>query len=164
MATSVIESSEAHRYQKCVLTYGHFSTIHPGHIRYLRHARNLGKQLVIALIGDEGETNFPFIQSERAEALCLLGIADAVLLLQDDDLDQAIRTKTTVLVLGNEYKDKEQIQTIVKRQEQQGSVQFHAGDHATTDLLSASERDLRQQRLSQLKAACQRQELISFSY
>ena len=161
MATSVIESSEAHRYQKCVLTYGHFSTIHPGHIRYLRHARNLGKQLVIALIGDEGETNFPFIQSERAEALCLLGIADAVLLLQDDDLDQAISDlRPTVLVLGNEYKDKEQIQTIVKRQEQQGgSVQFHAGEihYATTDLLSASERDLRQQRLSQLKAACQRQ-------
>ena len=24
----------------CVLTYGHFSTIHPGHIRYLKHAKS----------------------------------------------------------------------------------------------------------------------------
>ena len=28
------------------------STHHPGHIRYLRHARGLGEHLVVALIGD----------------------------------------------------------------------------------------------------------------
>ena len=37
----------------CVLAYGHFTTIHPGHIRYLRsHARDLGSDLVVALEGD----------------------------------------------------------------------------------------------------------------
>ena len=161
MSTIVINSSQTSCFQECVLTYGHFSTIHPGHIRYLRHARNLGKKLVIALIGDEGDHKFPFIQSERAEALCLLGIADAVLLLQTDDLDQAITwLKPTIVVLGNEYKDKYQIQATLKKQQQQGgTVQFHAGDvhYASTDLLSGTERDLRQERISQLQAACQRQ-------
>ena len=36
----------------CTLTYGHFSTIHPGHIRYLKHAKKKGNKLVIALLGD----------------------------------------------------------------------------------------------------------------
>ena len=40
-----IRLEDAKTFQGCVLVYGHFSTIHPGHIRYLRHARNLGKQL-----------------------------------------------------------------------------------------------------------------------
>ena len=90
MRTTCIQLGEAGPFQGCVLAYGHFSTIHPGHIRYLRHARNLGKQLLVALIGDGGSTSYPFNQQERAEALSLLGIADAVLLLQANELDQAI--------------------------------------------------------------------------
>ena len=44
---------------------------------------------------------------------------------------------------------------------QGGTVQFHAGDihYATADLLSGSERDLRQKRRSLFKAACQRQRI-----
>ena len=102
---------EAKTFQGCVLAYGHFSTIHPGHIRYLRHARSLGKQLLVALIGDGGSTSYPFNQQERAEALNLLGIADAVLLLQANELDQAIAAlQPAVLVLGNEFKEDTTIQ------------------------------------------------------
>ena len=36
----------------CVLAYGHFSTIHPAHIRYLRQAKDQGEKLTVALIGD----------------------------------------------------------------------------------------------------------------
>ena len=152
---------EAAPFKGCVLTYGHFSTIHPGHIRYLRHARNLGKQLLVALIGDEGKASYPFNQQERAEALSLLGIADAVLMLQANELDQAITAlKPAVLVLGNEYKDNQEIETTLAQQRQQGrSVQFHAGEihYATADLLNGSERDLRRQRRSLFQTACRRQ-------
>ena len=34
--------------QNCTLAYGHFSTIHPGHIRYLNYAIKQGNSLVIA--------------------------------------------------------------------------------------------------------------------
>ena len=163
MKTISIRPDQAFRFKDCVLAYGHFSTIHPGHIRYLRHARSLGEQLVIALIGDESATDFPFIQSERAEALCLLGIADAVLLLQSDDLDPVITSlQPSVLILGNEYRDNPEIQSTLKQQRKHGgSVQFHAGEvhYATTDLLSSSERDLRKERLSLFKAACKRQNI-----
>ena len=148
MSHPLIPLEQASSFQGCVLAYGHFSTIHPGHIRYLRHARSLGRKLIVALIGDGCSISYPFNQQERAEALNLLGIADAVLLLKADELDQAINAlKPEVLVLGNEYKDKVKIKSILAQQRQQGrSVQFHAGEfhYATADLLKGSERDLRQ--------------------
>ncbi len=160
MSTQSLRLEDAASWQGCVLAYGHFSTIHPGHIRYLRHASGLGEQLVVALIGDD-KTSYPFPQQERAEALSLLGIADAVLLLQADELIEAIeRLKPDVLVLGNEYKDKPDIQTTLSQQRKRGgSVQFHAGEihYATTDLLSSSEPDLRQQRRLLFQSACRRQ-------
>ena len=163
MKTTLINAEKIHNYQGCVLTYGHFSTIHPGHIRYLRHARGLGEKLVVALIGDNSNQKYPFNQNERAEALCLLGIADAVFLLNADELDQAIASlQPAVLVLGNEFKDNVDIQTTLAQQRQQGrSVQFHAGDihYATADLLSGSESELRQQRRTLFQAACRRQDI-----
>ena len=70
MPTQSLSLNEADSWHGCVLAYGHFNTIHPGHIRYLRHARGLGKNLVVALIGD-GKNRYTFTQQERAEALSL---------------------------------------------------------------------------------------------
>ena len=162
MSTQAFRLEDADSWIGCVLAYGHFTTIHPGHIRYLRHARGLGQKLVVALIGD-GKTSYAFPQKERAEALGLLGIADAVLLLEADELNAAVSVlKPEVLVLGNEFKNNADIQTtLVKQRQQGGAVQFHAGDihYATADLLSGSERDLRQQRRSLFQAACNRQRI-----
>tara|TARA_B100000674_G_C37981726_1_gene982849 strand:+ start:21580 stop:23064 length:1485 start_codon:yes stop_codon:yes gene_type:complete len=164
MQTKVIELSESDAFKQCVLAYGHFNTIHPGHIRYLRHARSLGNKLVVALIGDE-DNSFPFKQHERAEALSLLGIADAVITLKAEELNQAlIEFRPTILVLGNEYKDKKNIQRTLQIQRQQGgTIQFHAGEthYATADLLSNSERDLREQRRELFQSACRRQSINS---
>ena len=46
----------------------------------------------------------------------------------------------------------------VQQRQQGGTVQFHAGDikYATADLLSGSERDLRQQRRSLFQTACRK--------
>ena len=151
MPTKSLRLEDARSFHGCVLGYGHFNTIHPGHIRYLRHARGLGEHLVVALIGDS-KTRYAFKQQERAEALSLLGIADAVLLLEADELNEAIEElRPEVLVLGKEFENNSEIQsTLVKQRQQGGTVQFHAGEihYATADLLSGSERDLRQQRRS----------------
>ena len=161
MKTTIIKADEVQDFQGCVLTYGHFSTIHPGHIRYLRHARGLGDKLVIALIGDSSSHKYPFSQIERAEALCLLGIANAVLLLTAHELNQAIASlQPALLVLGNEFKNNVEIQSTLAQQREQGrSVQFHAGEihYATADLLSGSESELRQQRRILFQTACRRQ-------
>ena len=52
MKTGLIKIGDSVDFDGCTLVYGHFSTIHPGHIRYLRYAHGLGEKLVVALIGD----------------------------------------------------------------------------------------------------------------
>ena len=129
MSTESLRLEDAASWKGCVLAYGHFNTIHPGHIRYLRHARGLGQQLVVALIGD-GKTIYAFRKHERAEALSLLGIADAVLLLDADELNEAIDVlQPKVLVLGNEFKNNAEIQATLDQQRQQGGTrpQIHRG-------------------------------------
>ena len=150
----------------CVLAYGHFSTIHAGHIRYLRHAAEQGQRLVVALIGDgpaDQPAPYPFSQQERAEALSLLGIADALVLLQANELPEAIAVlRPAELVLGTEYRDNPTVLASVKAlRELGGAVQFHAGgsQYAGVDLLNSSERVLRQQRRRLFQATCHRQGL-----
>ena len=162
MATESFELTENSKWKGCVLAYGHFGTIHPGHIRYLRNARNLGEALVVALIGDGcNDESYPFNQGERAEALSMLGIADAVLLLQANELDQAVTSlMPKVLVLGNEFRYDDEIKATLDQQRKQGgSVQFHAGEihYATADLLNGSERDLQKRTKMLFQTACRRQ-------
>lgn len=162
MKTELFPLSEASQWRGCVLTYGHFCTIHAGHIRYLRNARTFGTNLVVALIGDQG-VSFQFNQQERAEALSLLGLADGVLLLNADELSDAIQQlQPTDLVLGNEFQQQQSIQrSLTLQRSLGGSVHFHAGEvhYASTDLLTDSEGDLQAKRNSQFLAACKRQEL-----
>jgi len=166
MSTRLLPLDQAHDCQGCVLAYGHFSTIHPGHIRYLRHALSLGKQLVVALVGDAGQPQtkpYPFTQQERAEALGLLGLADAIVLLHADDLCPAIsQLQPSIVVLGTELESSARLQqplALLKRQG--GSVQYHAGEvhYASAELLTTSERDLRMQRRLEFQKACKRQGL-----
>ncbi len=168
MTTPILKLKDAAEWRGFVLGYGHFNTIHPGHIRYLRHARSLGQKLVVALIGD-GATDrnkpYPFKQRERAEALSLLGLADAIILLQADELISAIeQLQPKTLVLGTELEHHPKLATpLAQLRALGGTVQFHAGDvyYASAELLNTSERDLRQQRIHQFKAACKRQGLDS---
>ena len=163
METNQLLLNQAEEAQDCVLAYGHFSTIHPGHIRYLRHAKSLGKRLIVALIGDAVINNFPFNQTDRAEALNLLGIANTILLLPGNELEDAIKKlKPSILVLGTEYQEMEIASKAIRLQKiHGGSVQFHAGDvhYATSDLLSSSERDLKEERRALFNTACSRQGL-----
>lgn len=166
MNQTLITLEQAEGLEGCVLAYGHFTTIHPGHIRYLRHARSLGDKLVVALVGD-GTSNQPkpylFTKLERGEALSLLGIADVIVLLNADELSKAIKIiKPNMLVLGTELQGLASLDyplSVLK--DQGGSVQFHAGEvsYASTELLTSSEKDLRQKRRLQFASACRRQGL-----
>ena len=52
MNSPIVTLNNAKGFERCVLGYGHFTTIHPGHVRYLRHAKAQGGELVVALMGD----------------------------------------------------------------------------------------------------------------
>ena len=63
-----------------VLCFGHFNTIHPGHIRYFLTAGQYGTSVVVAL---EGDAQLPVIErdrfvseEERAQAFAALNMID----------------------------------------------------------------------------------------
>tara|TARA_B100000700_G_C15048138_1_gene858957 strand:- start:1966 stop:3465 length:1500 start_codon:yes stop_codon:yes gene_type:complete len=166
--TIISQLENAKNFKGSVITYGHFNTIHIGHIRYLKHASNQGSSLIIALIGDikDGENNrYQFNQIERAESLALLNIADAIILLKSNELSEVIRTlNPNLLLLGTEFKNHQpsEISSAIKLiKSNKGNVQFHAGEvhYATTSLLSSSKAELLEQRHEQFRAACKRQKL-----
>ncbi len=96
--------------QKIVFTNGCFDLLHPGHIRYLAAARDLGNFLIIGLNSDASVQrlkgpNRP-IQNEnvRAELMAALHIVDAIVIFNEDTpLELISYLKPDVLVKGGDY-------------------------------------------------------------
>jgi rfaE bifunctional protein kinase chain/domain len=155
--------------QQCVLCYGHFNIIHPGHIRYLEYAKSLGKRLIVAVHGDQMLTHsgnsHHFTAQERALGLAWLQIVDGVLILDRGDLAEAIQMlQPNSLVLGKEFEKDRKLQLKEALEELQavgGKVVYHAGEvhYATTDLLREEPRNLQRDRWQQFQQALQRQQL-----
>ena len=54
---AIISDIENIKYKdNSVLVYGHFSSLHHGHIRFLSAAKEKGNLLIVALMGDNSKT------------------------------------------------------------------------------------------------------------
>ena len=141
----------------CIVTYGHFSIIHAGHIRYLKHARTMGEKLIVAVLGDERK--YAFKQDERAEGVALLGIADEVVLLEERGLEKFLsQARPSVLVLGNEYKRNASMNALSEWLDKKGiRVEYHAGETQNTavDLLEGGETEAGDKKLSWIRELCE---------
>ncbi len=165
-------------FNESVLAYGHFNSVHPGHIRYLKKAASQGKSLIVAVLPDTNKgrnREYKFRQKERAEGLASLKIIDGILLLKDEEysLVNALNVlKPASLVLGTEFEDSRdpEIVEAIRVMKKNGlKVQFHAGEiqYASTELLENSESDLQENNKIKFKIACKKQnihkkELINF--
>src|SRR5437773_6986473 len=73
-----------------VFTNGVFDLLHPGHVRYLRHARALGDALIVGVNSDrsvranKGPSRPITPEDERAEVLAALACVDAVVIFDGD--------------------------------------------------------------------------------
>ena len=150
MPSKIINIDELKQYSNFVLGYGHFTTIHAGHIRYLKHAKSLSGKLVIALKGDiksNPKENLPyeFNQRERAESLLMLDIVDAVLLLNNEELSEIVKViNPKILVLGKQFEINpgEEVSNAIDILSTRGiPVVFHGGDisYSNTELLNNSD-------------------------
>ena len=171
MSNQIINFKNVESYKNCVLTYGHFNYVHPGHIRYLKHAASKGKTLVVALINDKknGKTqHYKFSQEERADSLKNFNFIDGIILLADIQfpLIKAIKDiKPDFLVLGKEFEksNEEEIKEAIKLMTKNGkSTEFHGGEvqYASTQLLENSKNDLAIDKQNKFKSACARHEII----
>lgn len=95
---------------RVVFTNGVFDLLHPGHVRYLRDARNLGELLLVGINSDDsvrrikGPHRPVNPEHERAEVLLGLTSVDGVLVF-DEDSPHAIITaiQPDILVKGSDW-------------------------------------------------------------
>lgn len=95
---------------RVVFTNGVFDILHPGHLRYLQHARSLGDALIVGLNSDasvrrnKGAERPINPQEERAEVLEALECVDAVVLFEEDTPDRIIKAiQPEILVKGDDW-------------------------------------------------------------
>ena len=93
-----------------VFTNGVFDLLHPGHLRYLRHARTLGDALIVGINSDrsvqaiKGPDRPITPERERAEILAGLTCVDAVVIFDEETPHDVIaRLQPDVLVKGADW-------------------------------------------------------------
>ena len=173
MKTKIITNKDITlNHKSCVLAYGHFTTIHTGHIRYLNYAKRIGSKLIIALLADElvrGLNKYSFSQKERADSLSLLSIADFIFMMREENLEDVIEIlKPQTIVFGKEFentKDQEILNGIKKQISNKAKVEFHAGEihYASADLLNTSESELSKKRKIAFLKQCIKENISSKS-
>lgn len=78
------------------LCHGHYNVIHPGHQRFLQHAKSLGKSLIVAIHSDaylqevDPQRTY-FSEEERVNAIATLSLVDGVILLKEISLESLIQ-------------------------------------------------------------------------
>ena len=172
MNSLIIKLSEIGHIDDCALAYGHFDTIHPGHVRYLKYAKSIGKKLIVAIMGDSKKPDYPsfkFNQKERSETLAMLDIADIIICLKEEELYNVVKKiKPKALVLGKEkespnnvdFKTREAINLQIQLG---GIVEFKAGEvnYSSAEVLYKSEGEILEKRKEEFRLACKKQKIDS---
>lgn len=96
--------------RQVVFTNGHFELLHPGHVRYLQHARSLGECLIVGLNDDAATRRLkgkgrPLLgEGARAEVLAALACVDYVVIFAGDTAEELVRAlQPEVYVKGGDY-------------------------------------------------------------
>jgi len=102
--------SERSSGRQIVFTNGVFDLLHPGHVRYLQHARSLGDVLIVGVNADasvrrnKGPERPLTPEHERAEILSALECVDAVVVFEQDTPAEIVRlVQPDILVKGADW-------------------------------------------------------------
>lgn len=91
---------------KTVFVSGNFNILHPGHLRLLRFARELGDRLVVAVWSDRiGGENVHISESLRLEGVESNNWVSEALLVDEPIAELLRRLKPDIVVKGKEYED-----------------------------------------------------------
>jgi rfaE bifunctional protein nucleotidyltransferase chain/domain len=96
---------------RVVFTNGVFDLLHPGHVRYLQHARSLGDALIVGVNSDrsartleKGPDRPVNSEQERAEVLAALASVDAVVIFDEETPQDVVAAlKPDVLAKGADW-------------------------------------------------------------
>ena len=108
----LLQSREQLRAQQktVVFTNGCFDLMHPGHVRYLQQARELGDALIVALNSDrsvqilKGKSRPILKEEERAEVMAALACVDFVTIFDEETPREIIAALLPdILVKGGDW-------------------------------------------------------------
>ena len=124
--------------QGSILTFGHFSTIHPGHIRYLKKAREYGALVKTLIVGDKlNNEKYPYSETERMEGIKLINLSDAIHIVNSkkEIIDYIKNNNIRSALLGEDYRsteDGEKKRLVDILEENQVNIIFHNDDNLET--------------------------------
>jgi rfaE bifunctional protein kinase chain/domain len=163
-----INDTNAFNTGSIALCYGHFNLIHPGHLRYLSHAKILANKLIVVIVSDSelDKDSFGrhFSEEERAESVANLQIVDYVIILKDSRLSRLVDIiEPEVLVLGKEFEQRQtkQIALAIKAVNKLGKVVFHAGEthYSNANLLYRNVSDIENSSKESLRKICKKHKI-----
>lgn len=140
-----IQDAHAHG-ETVVMTNGVFDILHPGHVRYLQAARDLGDWLIVAVNSDDsvrrlkGESRPVNPLTHRMEVLAGLAAVDWVVPFSEDTPARLIaKLLPDVLVKGGDYKAEEiaGYDSVTANGGEVRILEFHAG-HSTTSIIETA--------------------------
>jgi D-beta-D-heptose 7-phosphate kinase/D-beta-D-heptose 1-phosphate adenosyltransferase len=109
-ACQALVADRRQRGQTVVFTNGVFDLLHPGHVRYLRAAREEGDVLVVAVNsdrsvrGNKGSDRPIVAEAERAEVVAALAAVEAVIVFDDPTPARVVEAlQPDVLVKGADW-------------------------------------------------------------
>lgn len=115
---------------RVVLVTGNFNTLHPGHIRLLKFAKECGDVLIVGVNADELIQNPSYMdEAYRSEVLGALGFVDYCFINVDKIEDVILNLKPQVVVKGFEYKFKDNPEKQLI-EEFGGKLIFCSGDYS----------------------------------
>lgn len=111
-----------------VLTFGAFDILHPGHLRYLEHARSLGDALMVGITSDvaircvKGPTRPVNPEADRAFVVAGFACVDHVFIFDGNDCE-VIRIVQPKVCVYSETSEKQ----MAERGEEQRLVESYGG-------------------------------------
>lgn len=149
-----------------VFCFGHFNVIHPGHLRFLQHAKSLGKCLVVGVQYDsdldEHQLDYSYKEGERAIGVAALEFVDFVVMVQKNTLPEFInKICPTICLLGKEFEETEDpgvIKLIESVKRISGKILYGSGDihYARVGLAENELVDIEQSNLKEFSKSCKR--------
>ena len=112
--------------RKFVFVSGNFFVLHPGHIRFLKFAAELGGKFTIGVRDTRPNDRYPTVR-ERIDALRLVGLANEVVAIESTLEDILRRLRPDVVVKGREYQTAYNIESDILK-EWGGELVFSSGE------------------------------------
>ena len=90
--------------EKTILVTGCFNVLHPGHLRLLRYAKEIGGRLIVGVESDRVSGDLAHIhQGLRVEGVKSISFVDDVILIDEPITDFILRLRPDMVVKGREH-------------------------------------------------------------